>query len=77
MTIRNLKIGQKAAIKSICACGELGRRIRDMGLIPGAELEVVGCAPLKDPVAIKLNGFTVTLRNQEADKIMVTPLEIA
>ena len=55
----------------------LRRRIRDMGLIPGAEVEVVGRAPLRDPVALRLPGFTLSLRNNEADYIVVEPLEQA
>ena len=42
-----------------------------MGLIPGAEVEVVGRAPLQDPVALRLGGITLALRNREADHIMV------
>jgi ferrous iron transport protein A len=61
-------------ISGIQAEGELGRRIRDMGLIVGAEVRVVGRAPLKDPVALRLKGFTLSLRNNEADYIAVTPL---
>ena len=53
------------------ARGERGRRIRDMGLIPGTTVSIVGRAPLKDPVALRLSGVTVTLRNSEADHITV------
>jgi ferrous iron transport protein A len=74
MTIRGLQIGQKARIESLSAEGELGRRIRDMGLMPGIELQLVGRAPLRDPVALRLNGFTLTLRNNEADMINVVSL---
>jgi ferrous iron transport protein A len=42
-----------------------------MGLTPGAEVKVVGRAPLKDPVALKIRGFTISLRNNEADFITV------
>lgn len=55
----------------VTASGELGRRIRDMGLVSGTEFEVVGRAPLKDPVALRLRDFTLTLRNREADFIQV------
>ncbi len=75
ISMRRLLVGQKAIIAAIEAQGELGRRIRDMGLIPGAEVEVVGRAPLRDPVALRLRGFTLTLRNNEADRITVTTLE--
>lgn len=71
--LRQMHVGQKATIATIAAQGELGRRIRDMGLVPGAEVEVVGRAPLRDPVALRLQGFTLTLRNNEADWITVIP----
>ncbi len=69
--MRQLKVNQKACIVSVAARGELGRRIRDMGLVPGTEIAIVGQAPLKDPVAIRLRGFTMSLRNSEADHIVV------
>jgi ferrous iron transport protein A len=67
--MRKMNKNQRGIIKSITARGELGRRIRDMGLIPGNELMIIGRAPLYDPVAIKMLGFTITLRNSEADYI--------
>lgn len=73
ISLRQLQVGQMAVIHTITADGELGRRIRDMGLLPGVELEAVGKAPLKDPVALRLKGFTLTLRNNEADMITVIP----
>lgn len=71
MGLRELKAGQKASIAQVLAEGELGRRIRDMGLIPGTALQVVGRAPLRDPVALRLFGVTLALRNREADYITV------
>jgi len=70
-SLRQMKEKEKGVIKIINAKGELGRRIRDMGLIPGTEVLVVGRAPLKDPVALRLKDFTLTLRNNEADYITV------
>jgi ferrous iron transport protein A len=67
--LRKMKVNQAGKIKSVKAKGELGRRIRDMGLIPGADFMIVGRAPLYDPVALKMTGFTLTLRNSEADFI--------
>ena len=69
--LRQLQAGQKGNIVAISAEGELGRRIRDIGLIPGTEVEVVGRAPLRDPVALRLFGVTLALRNKEADYITV------
>jgi ferrous iron transport protein A len=69
--LRQIQVNQKALIVAVRAKGELGRRIRDMGVVPGAALTVTGRAPLKDPVALRLQGFTLTLRNNEADYIIV------
>ncbi|WP_338667178.1 FeoA family protein [Pseudodesulfovibrio methanolicus] len=75
MCLRKAKVNQRLKIRTVSADGELGRRIRDMGLIPGTEVTVIGKAPLRDPVALRLRDFTLTLRNSEADHITVTPLE--
>ncbi len=77
VSLRALQAGQQATIAGINAQGELGRRIREMGLIPGVAIQVVGRAPLKDPVALRLMGFTLSLRNNEADYITVVPATIA
>jgi ferrous iron transport protein A len=72
LSMRQMKENQKGVIAAIRAGGELGKRIRDMGLVPGAEIRIQGRAPLYDPVAIRIMGFTLTLRNNEADYIDVT-----
>ena len=74
-SLRTLKVDERARITSIVASGEISRRLRDMGLVPGTELKVIGRAPLKDPVALRLRDFTLTLRNNEADCIMIEKME--
>ena len=70
-TLRTLQPGRLAVIRKITVNGPLGRRIRDMGLVPGKILQVIGRAPLKDPVEIKLTDYNLTLRNNEADHILI------
>jgi ferrous iron transport protein A len=74
-SLRQLQVHDKATVTAVNAGGEMGRRLRDMGLVPGTEIEIVGRAPLKDPVALRLRGFTLTLRNDEADYIYVNRKE--
>ncbi len=69
--MRQMKDNQSGTIVNIKANGELGRRIRDMGLVPGTPIKIQGRAPLYDPVALKVLNFTLTLRNREADFIVV------
>ncbi|MFH1036365.1 MAG: FeoA family protein [Pseudomonadota bacterium] len=71
ISLRRLSPGQTAVVVKITTGGELGRRLRDMGLVPGTPLKVIGRAPLQDPVEIKLRGYNLTLRNNEADHIIV------
>ncbi|MDX1775862.1 MAG: FeoA family protein, partial [Desulfobulbales bacterium] len=58
-------------INAIRARGDMGRRRRVMGLVPGTKIKIQGRAPLYDPVALRVMGFTLTLRNSEADYIEV------
>lgn len=71
ISLRQMSLDQTGIISSVKAGGELGRRIRDMGLIPGKEIRIQGRAPLNDPVSLRIMGFTLTLRNNEADHIEV------
>lgn len=71
INLRRMKRLASGTIAAVTASGEMGRRIRDMGLVPGTHVIIQGRAPLKDPVALRLMGFTLTLRNSEADYIEV------
>lgn len=69
--LRNMLKNQSGIIRAVKVDGELGRRIREMGLVPGTQITIYGRAPLKDPVAIRVMSGTLTLRNSEADHIEV------
>jgi ferrous iron transport protein A len=72
--LRNMAINQSGIIASVKVSGDLGRRIREMGIVPGVEITIKQRAPLNDPVAIRIMGGTLTLRNNEADYIEVEVL---
>jgi ferrous iron transport protein A len=69
--MREMADNQRGVVKKISALGDMGRRIREMGLVPEAPIQIQGRAPLRDPVAIKIRDYTLTLRNNEADFILV------
>ena len=71
LRMRRMKKNQCGRISAVKVKGELGRRIRDMGLVPGTDVKIQGRAPLFDPVALRVRGFTLALRNSEADFIEV------
>lgn len=69
--LREMAKGQSGTIVGVKVAGELGRRIREMGIVPGSTIKIQGRAPLNDPVALRIMGGTLTLRNNEADYIEV------
>jgi ferrous iron transport protein A len=69
--MREMADNHAGMIKKVSAKGEMGRRLREMGLVPNTPIRIQGRAPLRDPVAIKLRDFVLTLRNREADHILV------
>ena len=71
INLRNMAINQSGTITAVKVSGELGRRIREMGLVPGTEITIKQRAPLNDPVALRIMDGTLTLRNNEADYIEV------
>ena len=71
INLRKMHRNQRGTIIAVKVGGELGRRIREMGLVPGTEIMIKERAPLNDPIAIRVMGGTLTLRNNEADFIEV------
>ncbi len=71
ISLRKMKVRQSGIITTVKVGGLLGQRIREMGLVPGTPITIQGRAPLYDPVALRVMGGTLTLRNNEADFILV------
>ena len=71
MTLRELKVGESGTIQSVGGTGALRQHFLDMGVIPGAEVTVIKFAPMGDPVEIKIHGYELTLRLDDAAKIEI------
>ena len=74
MTLRELGIGESAIIRTVGGEGALRQHFLDMGVIPGAEVTVIKFAPLGDPVELKIHGYELTLRLDDAAKIEIDRL---
>jgi ferrous iron transport protein A len=61
----------KAKVKGIIGEGNLKRKLLDMGVIPGVVFEVMKLAPLGDPIEIKVKGYNLSLRKEEARQISI------
>lgn len=71
----SLKNNDRGIILRTGGCKRLRRRLFEMGLLNGAEFEVVKYAPLKDPMEIIVRGSHISLRVEEAKHIMVRKIE--
>ena len=72
MTIKDMTPGQKAFVTSVGGEGALRQHFLDMGVIPGAEVQVIKYAPMGDPVELKIYEYELTLRLADAEKITVS-----
>ena len=70
-TLNELKSGEKGKITKIGGGGRIRRRLLDMGLVSGSEVEMQRVAPLGDPIEIKVKGYNLSLRKEEAASIQV------
>lgn len=61
--------GHQAWVGELSAQGELRRRLRDLGFVPGAQVECLGKSPLGDPAAYRVRGAVVALRRRDAQRI--------
>ncbi len=75
MSLADIKVGEKVMIKKIKTKSRLKRKFLDMGVIAGSVLEVVKIAPLGDPMDIKIKGYHLSLRKEEAKEILVEKAE--
>ena len=75
LSLDALLSGQKARIEKIQGrSGHIKRRIMEMGLVPGVELEVERVAPLGDPIEVKIKDYHISLRREEAALLLVIPV---
>ena len=77
MTLRDLKIGQSARVTAVGGAGALRQHFLDMGVIPGAEVTLIKLAPMGDPMELRIHGYELTLRLDDAAQIAVEPVSAA
>lgn len=68
-----LKIGAAGTVSEIKLRPDQRGRLLEMGLLVGTNIQLVRFAPLGDPVEIKVRGYHLTLRRQDAEQILVCP----
>jgi len=69
--LSDLKPKERGKVIKVGGSGAVKRRILDMGVVRGAEIEVVRVAPLGDPIEFVVKGYNLSLRKSEAYEIEV------
>ena len=75
MTLRDLPVGRSGRITRVGGQGALRQHFLDMGMIPGAEVTAVRLAPMGDPMELRIHGYELTLRLDDAQQIDIEPIE--
>jgi ferrous iron transport protein A len=67
-TVADMKVGERGVI---CCFSdqEMSLKLLEMGCLPGSEIELSGKAPFGDPICIKVLGYSLSLRVNEAATI--------
>lgn len=77
MTLDALKeAGQRARVKDIAGDDAISVRLMEMGLTEGEEIELLGYAPLGDPIEYFVRGYRVSLRKTEAARVEIEPVGV-
>ena len=71
MTLNELPVGKAAVITKVGGAGALRCRLLDMGLIPKTKIVITKVAPMGDPIELRLRGYTLTIRIEDAKTIEV------
>ncbi len=70
-TLACLEKSAAATVAEVRDAGPLGRRLLDLGLIPGAAVECLGRAPLGDPAAYLIAGAVIAIRRRDAESVLL------
>ena len=71
--LSDLREGQRGQVVSLLTRDSMRRRLQDIGLIEGTEVECVLKSPAGDPAAYQIRGALIALRREDSDQVLVLP----
>lgn len=72
MNLAKLSIGKEAKVTKINGNSAITRRLMEMGVIPGVSVKVIKTAPFGDPIEVRVRGYSLAMRKNEAETIEVS-----
>src|SRR3954454_13686759 len=76
MNLAQTRIGQVVTVAHVAGEGAFRRRLMELGLVPGTRVEVIGVAPLGDPLELLVRGSSLSIRRSEAEDVSVSADEV-
>jgi ferrous iron transport protein A len=77
MNLAQTPIGRVVTVAHVAGEGSFRRRLMELGLVPGTRVEVLGVAPLGDPLELLVRGSSLSIRRADAQGVSVTLGEFA
>jgi ferrous iron transport protein A len=77
MNLEQAKEGEIVTVEHVGGERAFRRRLMELGLLPGSRVEVMGVAPLGDPLELLVRGSSLSIRRAEAREVRVVAREIA
>lgn len=71
-TLTKLETGKSAKVIKLLADGSIRRRLQDIGVIEGTDIECIMKSPWDDPIAYKIRGAVIAIRNEDSENIIVS-----
>lgn len=71
MTLTDLPIGEQGRVISVHGDSAVTRRLMEMGVVPGVAIKKVKTAPFGDPMEIRVRGYSLALRKNEAEAVEI------
>ena len=71
MNLTNLPIGSRAKVVAVNGNNAISKRLMEMGVVPGVSVRIIKSAPFGDPLEIRVRGYHLAMRKNEADAIEV------
>ncbi len=72
-TLAELCVGGSGRVIQVHGSDDICMRLLEMGLTPGAELSMIGSAPLGDPLELEIRGYRLSVRKSEAQRVEIEP----
>ncbi len=73
LALADLGLRRRARILSVTGAVPLRRRLLELGMLPGTPIEVMRVAPMGDPIEVRLRGYALSLRREDARAVTVEP----